>query len=812
MKISLKWLSDHLDVADYFSKSNDLAQILTEAGLEVESVTDSAQQFKNVVIGHILKLERHPNADRLTVCQVDTGEGAPRQIVCGAKNHKQGDKVVATLPGAVLPGNFEIKRSKIRDVESLGMLASESELGLKKESEGIMILPADAPVGKPFAEYSGFDDVIIEINVTANRADCLSHLGIARELSCLLNRPLKTATLEPQTSGALSTKKKIALEVKDAKLCSRYSGRVIDGIKVGPSPAWLKLRLESAGMNSINNVVDVTNFIMLDLGQPLHAFDVSSLKGAKIVVDRAQHAEAFKTLDGTELKLAGDELTIRDGERAVCLAGVVGGQNSGVSETTRTLFIESAHFAMDSVRRTSRRYGLQTDSAYRFSRGTDPSGVVRALNRACALIQQLAGGEVAADHWDLYPNPVTKTPISISSDFVEQRLGYSVAKDALADWLKRVGCEVSESGGGMKVVPPEYRMDLEQDVDLVEEFGRLNGYSHIPDALPVMSYAPLGIDKTYAFETRVAELARGAGFSQCVNFGFTGSKYQRSVLGPVEAFRASGLEMDPHPIALQNPLNEELDEMRVSLIPGLLKNVLHNYRHGNLQGRLFESGFVFRKGHEGYAQDLRLSLACWGLEQSLWAKNAEAKLAFFDVKARVQSILHHLLITQAQINPWTVNPPALLHPSQSATIFIEGRNVGFIGAVHPRWTMAEKVSVPVVIGEIDLQALTRGQPRTVKFKSVSKFPSVERDLAFVLPKTMLAGEVASEIRKVSGPLLQSIDIFDVFEGGNLPADHVSVAYKMIFQDLEGTLNEEKLTQLQTQIVSGVEKKLGVKVR
>jgi phenylalanyl-tRNA synthetase beta chain len=355
-------------------------------------------------------------------------------------------------------------------------------------------------------------------------------------------------------------------------------------------------------------------------------------------------------------------------------------------------------------------------------------------------------------------------------------------------------------------------MDLEQDVDLVEEFGRLNGYSHIPDTLPVMSYAPLSADKTFTFEQRVAEVARGAGFSQCVNFGFTGSKYQSAVLGPVEAYRASGLEMDPQPIALQNPLNEDLDVMRVSLLPGLLKNVLHNFRHGNSHGRLFETGFVFRTGPEGYLQDLRLSFACWGLEHGLWQKGGDAKLAFFDVKARVQSILQRLLITQAQINPWTVNPPALLHPSQTATIFIEGRNVGFIGAVHPRWAMGEKVSVPVVIGEIDLKALSRGQPRTVKFKSVSKFPSVERDLAFVLPKTMLASEVSNEIKKVSGPLLQSIEIFDVFEGGNLPPGHVSTAYKMIFQDLEGTLTEEKLTGLQNQIVSTVEKKLNVKVR
>lgn len=812
MKISLKWINDHIDIADYISKASELAKLLTDAGLEVEAIENKAELFKNVVVGLIVKLERHPNADRLTVCQVDTGEGELRQIVCGAKNHKAGDRVVVTLPGAVLPGNFEIKKSKIRDVESLGMLASESELGFKKESEGILILPPDAPVGKSFAEYSGFDDVILEVNVSPNRADCLSHFGLARELACLLNRPLKMPKLEFTPSAQLSTKKKIALRVNDAKLCPRYSGRLIEGIKVGPSPAWLKARIESVGLNSINNVVDVTNFIMMDLGQPLHAFDVATLKGGAITVAVAPHAEKFVTLDGTELKLAGDELTIRDAERAVCIAGVVGGQNSGVTSSTGALFIESAHFAMDSVRRTARRLGLQTDSAYRFSRGTDPSGVVRALDRACALIQQVAGGQVASDHWDIYPHVQPKTAISVSAKYVEQRLGYPVKEAELIDWLKRLGCKVSQTGEVLQVIPPEYRVDLEQDVDLVEEFGRLDGYSHIPDSLPVMAYAPLKQDKPYGFEQRVAELAREAGFSQCVNFGFTGAKYQAAVLGPVEAYRASGLEMDPQPIAIQNPLNEEMDVMRVSLLPGLLKNVLHNYRHGNLTGRLCEVGFVFRKGPEGYLQEPRIAFVSWGIEQGLWQENTDQRFAFFDMKARVQSLLQHLLIQAAGLNPWTVNPPALLHPSQSATVFAEGRTAGFVASIHPKWSMSEKVNVPVVVAELDLKALGRGQPRTVKFKSVSKFPAVERDLAFVLPKTILASEVTSEIKKASGQLLQSIDIFDVFEGGNLPEGTVSVAYRMIFQDVEGTLNEERLTALQNQIVSSVEKKLNVRVR
>jgi phenylalanyl-tRNA synthetase beta chain len=827
MKISLKWLCDHVDVADYMTQAADLAKLLTDAGLEVEAVENRAETFKSVVIGQITKLDRHPNADRLTVCQVDTGEGSPRQIVCGAKNHKQGDKVVAALPGAVLPGDFEIKKSKIRDVESLGMLASESELGLKNESEGILILPADAPVGESYAKYAGFDDVVFEINVTTNRADCLSHLGLARELGSLLNRPLKEPPAPIQVSKAFETKKTIELDVKDAKLCPRYSGRIIRGVKVGPSPAWLKQRLEALGMNSINNVVDVTNFVMIDLGQPLHAFDVSQIKGAKILVDKAKPGEEFKTFDGTTVKLTGDELTIRDAERAVCIAGVVGSTNSGVSDTTVDLFIESAQFAMDSVRKTSRRFGLQTDSAYRFSRGTDPSGVVRALERACSLIQQLAGGEVASDHWDIYPSPVKKPEILVRAEYVSERLGYPVDAAKMQDWMQRLGCQVrSETSGEVSgetsgvnkkwyVTPPEFRMDLEQEIDFVEEYGRLNGYEHIPETLPSLASAPLTQDKLFVFEQHVGELARAAGFSQCVNFGFTSSKFQTAVLGPVDAYRAAGLDMDSQPIAIRNPLNEDLNVMRVSLMPGLLKNLLHNYRHGNAVGKLFEVGYVFRHGPEGYLQEPRIAFAIWGTQQGLWQSTAQnsskGDALFFDLKGRVQNILDRLLIASAQFNPLS-HPPQLLHPVQNASVFAEGRNVGVIGTVHPRWSLGEKLRAPAVVGEIDLKALSRGQPRLVKFKSVSKFPSVERDLAFVIPKTMPSTDVAQEIKKTVGAILQSVEVFDVFTGGDLPEDARSVAYRMVLQDQQNTLEEDRLKTLHTQIVANVTKKFGVKVR
>ena len=366
MKISLKWLNDYVDVTEFFQKPEELAEALTRAGLEVEDIVNRAKDFNHVVVGHILEKDKHPNADKLSLCRVSTGD-VVHQIVCGAQNHKAGDRVIVALPGAVLPGNFAIKKSAVRGVDSAGMLCSLKELGLAKESDGIAILPADAPVGKPYAEYGGYDDINFELKVTPNRADCLSHFGLAREVACLFGKELKAPKAEPKLS-AQSTKSAIKLEVKAFDLCPRYTGRYLKGVKVGPSPEWLKHRLESVGLNSINNIVDATNYVMMELGQPLHAFDANFIGGKTIIVDRAKAGEAFITLDGSEIKLTGEELTIRDDKHPVCLAGVVGGKNSGVSDGTTEVFLESAYFVPMSARKTSRTHGIDTDSAYRLDR------------------------------------------------------------------------------------------------------------------------------------------------------------------------------------------------------------------------------------------------------------------------------------------------------------------------------------------------------------------------------------------------------------------------------------------------------------
>lgn len=823
MKISLKWLSDYLDLQDDMTKPDGLAALLTAAGIEVEAVQNLAKSFDHVVIGEILKKDQHPNADRLTLCQVSTGEGVVHQIVCGARNHNAGDRIVVALPGAVLPGNFVIKRSKIRDVESGGMLCSEKELGLKEESEGILILPKDAPVGKPFAAYMGLDDVLFELKVTPNRADCLSHFGLAREIGTLRGREARFPN-EPIAENGGSTRSQVQVELKDSEMCPRYAGRGVRGVKVGPSPDWLKKRLEAVGINSINNVVDVTNFVMLELGQPLHAFDVRSLQGRKVVIDRAVAGETFTTLDGTDLKLDGSELTIRDGERAVALAGIVGGKNSGIQDDTTEIFIESAYFTPAAVRRTARKFGVETDSSYRFARGTNPEAVPLALNRAAHLVQKVAGGEIMGEPYDLYPHPIVRAPIEISVSMVSERLGYQVAPEDFKNWMKRLGCSLDPlKGSGQadswQILPPMFRWDLTIDMDLVEEYARLNGYQHIPESLPSLSYMPAENDLMFTLEAKIRRLLQGEGALQAINYGFISSTFQTRILGDVARMNAVGLDVAAEPVRLVNPLNEELNVMRTALVPGLLKNMQHNSRHGNTFGRLFELGFghsvqIGGDGKKVYLQQSRLGFAYWGVPADLW-KNGDSKEAptVFSVKATVENLLRALGLRKWRwVQMISGSTPEFLHPGQAASLEVEGKVCGFIGTLHPLLAEELKIRESAAVAEFNLERLLTGQPRFPQYQAISKMPAVDRDIALVMPKELAAASVEAEIRKTAGQLLRELRIFDVFEGGTLPEGQKSVAFRMIFQAQDSTLEDEKVNEMRDKVVKAVVDKFGVSVR
>lgn len=815
MKISLKWLQDYVDVTEFFEKTEVLAEALTRAGLEVEEITNRAKDFNHVVVGHILEKDKHPNADKLSLCRVSTGEGLVHQIVCGAQNQKAGDRVIVALPGAVLPGNFVIKKAAVRGVDSGGMLCSLKELGLAKESDGIAILPADAPVGKPYAEYAGYDDITFELKVTPNRADCLSHYGLAREVACLFGKELKAVKAEPKISTQ-STKKEIALDVKAADWCPRYTGRFIKGVKVGPSPEWLKKRIEGVGLNSINNIVDVTNYVMLELGQPLHAFDAAFIGGKKIVVDRAVAGEKFITLDGTELKLTGEELTIRDASHPVCLAGVLGGKNSGVSDSTADVFLEAAYFLPVSARKTSRAHGLNTDSGYRFSRGVDPDGALRGLNRATALILEVAGGEAFGDHHDFYPNPVKKSPVTVSVQTVSDRLGYSAEETKFVDFMKRLGCQIEKtsSTATYKILPPTFRFDIEQDMDLVEEYARLNGYEFIPETLPVFASAPSTHDKTFMLNLSVSHLLRAEGYQQAVNFSFVGSKAEKSFLGSMETLKAAGLTASEKEIRLMNPLSEETDVMRSTLSFGLFKNLNTNFHAGNMQGCLFEIGNTFAtKEDGGYGENNRLGLVLWGRAQNVWNKSLDYPVVY-ELKAAVEVLLKNLNISAyTWVTPTNkAEVPAFLHQGQFAQLLVEGKKVGFIGTLHPVLLDDNKIRVPGALAELDLDQLFKGQPRPYRVQSISKFPVVERDFAFVMPKTLKVGDVLKDIRKAGGSLLLNVDVFDLYEGDKMEAGKKSVAIRVWLQDKNATLQDAQITEVTGKILESLKKNFDLSVR
>lgn len=806
MKISLKWLNDYVDVTDYFKKTDDLAAILTRAGLEVEEIHDLAKSLNHVVVGLIKLKDKHPNADKLSLCQVETAPGKIEQIVCGAQNHKTGDKVVVALPGAILPGNFAIKKSKIRDVESNGMLCSYKELGVDKPSDGIVILDANAPVGESYAEYTGMNDVTFELKVTPNRADCLSHYGLARELGCLLNRPVKKVELQNKF-GSQKTSDKIKLELQ-SDLCQRYSARYVAGVKIGPSPDWIKQRLESIGMNSINNIVDVTNYVMLELGQPLHAFDADLLAKNTIQVRTARSGEKFKTLKEQDIQLNGDELLICDGEKAVALAGVIGGLNSGVNGQTKNILIESANFNAMSVRKSSRTHGIETDSAYRFSRGVDPSQTVDAMDRAALLISQCAGGEVLGGSHDIYPKPIIKKAITTNLKTIADRLGYPIEVPLFEQFMTGLQCRIEKkSSGEYSVIPPLFRFDLEQEMDLVEEYARLNGYEKIQETLPVFHKAPDRHDALYILKNKISFLIQSTGFSQAFNYAFTSQMQEQKFIQDVSVLTAYGLKATD-PVVIKNPLSEELNSMRRLAAFSLWKNTVENFHMGNEAGQLFEIGPVFSKTDSGFSETHRLTLSSWGNAFGLYAHEVPQ---VYKIRSTIEK-----LFTLLGISSYTFKnlneKMAFLHHGQSAAIIVEGKAVGFLGTVHPQWIQNEKIRVPVALAELNLDLLCQGQPRPSRFKAVSAFQSIDRDFSFVVQADKSMGDFITEVKKSLGAIYKDVCIFDIYQGDKLDKNQKSVSVRVTMQSADQDLTDIMIQDNMNKVIAVAEKSIGAKLR
>lgn len=804
MKVTLNWLKDYVD---FDLSADDLSHRLTMAGLEVDAMEHLGEGLDSVIVARLADVQQHPDADRLTVCRVETGS-VTQQVVCGATNHKTGDLIALAQVGTVLPGDFKIKKSKIRGQESYGMLCSVSELGLAEESDGIMILPAGLPVGEPVFKELGLKDIVYEIGLTPNRSDCLSVVGVAREVSAMVDSGLHLP--EPvMTESTQLISEKTSVVIEDADLCPRYAARLIENVKIGPSPEWLVRRLEAIGMRSINNVVDITNFVMMELGQPLHAFDFNLLRDRRIVVRRAQDNDPFTTLDGQVRTLMASDLVICDGEGPVALAGVMGGGNSEVCDETTDILLESAFFNPTTIRRTSKRLGLHTESSHRFERGTDVDMVPLALDRAAALIAELAEGEIALGVVDVYPEELTRRIVTITASRTSQVLGLDVDADDICGKLTSIGlkCElpVDRGDGAISVEIPNFRPDLEREIDLIEEVARLIGYDHIPVTMPKSTLTCQQLPVHLALERQVRDRMVQMGYAEVINYSFFNPECLNQV-------RIAENDARRQTVQILNPLTEEQGSMRTTLVPSLLDTAARNQAYRSEDLALFELRPVFQAvdGSELPSESLRLvALLCGRREPLGWSQSAE-KVDFFDMKGVVEQLLSHLKITGVK---WHAeHDEVFYHPGKSCALYHGERLLGTLGELHPEVLHNFDLGQSALLCDLNVEALFEVGDSTVKFQPLSRYPDVQRDSAFLVDAEVTAQQALTVLGQVKLKDLESIELFDVYSGEGVPEGKKSLAIRACYRAMDRTLTDDLIQNLHGKLIKAMERELDAELR
>lgn len=802
MKVSVRWLRELCPVQ---ISDDEVAQKLTFAGLEIEG-REIRRIGEGVVAARVVTRKPIAGSDHLSVCAVDDGSGT-HQVVCGAQNYAEGDVVPLARPGATLPNGLQIRKAKLRGVESSGMLCSQRELGLSEDHSGLFILPRDTSLGASLDELLGLPDTIFEVNVTPNRPDALSHLGVARELSALTAVPVRVPEAQPAGEGKLPA----GVHDEDPERCPRYLARVIEGVEVGPSPPWVQERLRSCGVRPISNVVDATNLALLELGHPLHAFDLARLTGEKIVVRRAREGESMTTLDGKERKLSADDLVIADAEKPVALAGVMGGQTSEVSETTKRVLLESAMFEAAGVRRTARRHGLRTEASHRFERGMDEKTAEHAANRCAELIVQLAGGRLLPGAIDRYPAPRPQTQVWVRPARVSALLGTEVAAKEVEQRLSSLQLEPLDGNPERRLwAVPSWRGDLTREIDCIEEIARLRGYDTIPIVTPK---AGVGETAAISAHARVRSAARAAlaaqGFDEVLNYSFVPER-------DLEGFAAPGLA----PLRVANPLTVEQGAMRCSLMPGLLRNLGHNLKHGVRDVRLYELGRVYLPVPDARHPDGplawpasepdHLGLVLSGRRSPKgWTGGGEAA-DFYDLKGALEDALSAMGVSAVQFRPAEAAP---LHPATAAEVLAAGEKVGVLGQVHP--TVAARFEVPAqtYLAELNWQALIRHARALRTFAGVPKFPAVARDLAFVVDAQVPAEKMLREIHAADAAhLLEQVTLFDVYRGAPVPDGKKSVAFGLSLRAADRTLTDAEADALCGAIRERLKSALGAEIR
>ncbi len=793
MKISEAWLREWVN--PQISTAELVAQ-LTMAGLEVDSVEPAAASFSGVIVGEILSTEPHPDAEKLRVCQVKGHAEGVLQIVCGAPNARPGIKIPFATIGAELPGDFKIKKAKLRGVESFGMLCSQVELQIGDDDSGLWELPADAPVGVNLREYLRFDDQLIEVDLTPNRGDCLSVRGLAREVG-VLNRVAVSSppftTIEPRSS------ERFAVEVQAPAACPSYAGRVIRNIDITrASPLWLCEKLRRSGIRSIDPVVDVTNYVLLELGQPMHAFDFDKLSGS-IVVRMAGAGEKLVLLNDQEVELRGDTLVIADREKALAVAGIMGGADSAVSATTQNIFLESAFFAPEAVAGKARSYGLHTDSSHRFERGVDPQLQVAAIERATELLLAIVGGEAGPVVLvqDQNSVPPART-VRLRRSRLQTGLGLAAEEVDAVGILGRLGLTLeNENADGWFFKVPSHRFDLTIEEDLLEEIARIHGYDHLPTR--PMAFATR-LDSHSEAETPLADAKQhlvSRGYREVITYSFVDPKVHAILYPETDA------------VVLRNPISADMSTMRTSLLPGLLQTLTYNLNRQQTAAKLFEAGMVFDTASKPVAQYQRLGgLAYGSVRAQSWAEKAR-DLDFFDVKGDLETLL--AFAARGRLVSFTpLTDSQLLHPGQSAKIYLDEKEVGYMGALHPAKQKALDLNKPVFVFEFTLsELLTASLPR---FQPLSRFPEVSRDIAVLVDKAVRVADLDRSIRKTAGDVLKDLKLFDVYSGEGIDPKRKSLAFSLTFQHPSRTLKDEEVNTSMAAVVECLEREFGANLR
>lgn len=812
MNVSYQWLNDYISLEGL--TAGELAEKMTRGGIEIDVVEQLNKGVSGVVVGYVKSKERHPDADKLNVCKVDAGTGEELQIVCGAKNVDAGQLVPVAVIGAVLPGDFKIKRAKLRGVESQGMICSAKELGLndkllpKEQQEGILVLPEGTKIGTPITEVLGLDDEVLELDLTPNRSDCLSMLGAAYEVAALTGREVKL----PEGSvhqAADKTADYVTVDVQATEACHHYSARYIKGVKIGESPLWLKNRLMAAGIRPINNVVDVTNYVMLEYGQPLHAFDADKIPGGKIVVRLACEGEVLVTLDDQERRLEPHMLVIADGSAPIALAGVMGGASTEVTADTVNLILESARFDGGVVRKTSRQLGLRSESSIRFEKEVDPSAVVPALDRAASLIAELAEGLAADGVAQVVAKKAEPRQIKVSLDRINSYLGTALSSLEVRTILARLQFSYEmDNNDVFAIVVPSRRGEITRDVDIIEEVARLHGYDNIPTTLLYGDVIPGALTKPQGIRREIRKRLADSGLHEVVSYSFTSPA--RTALFPA-------LTDGAKPVKLAMPMSEERSVLRTSLLAQLLETAVYNRNRKNETAALFEIGSVFHTEEETLTalpkeKHRFAALLTGNRKEAAWNEKAAA-YDFFDAKGIVETVLVALGLSDKA--SYAAAQPEHFHPGRTAAVTLdsagESITIGYVGQLHPAKQLELDLDDTYLV-ELDLAPLYELADGELVYKPLPRFPAIERDIAVVVDDAVAAADLTAVARDKAGELLESVSVFDVYTGERLGAGKKSVALSLLYRHADRTLTDEEVTSLHAGVIQQLEQSFGAELR